>query len=84
MSRFIATHFGITLDEANKKLAKKIDEIFDLVIITGELNREILDKNITRAKKIILKDKSTIEELLAKETKEGDLVLFSNDAPNFI
>jgi len=70
--------------EANEKLAKKIDEIFDLVIITGELNREILDKNITRAKKIILKDKSTIEEILAKETKEGDLILFSNDAPNFI
>ena len=70
--------------EANEKLAKKIDEIFDLVIITGELNKDILDKNIKNSKKIILKDKSNIEELLAKETKEGDLILFSNDAPSFI
>ncbi len=71
-------------DEANEKLAKKIDKIFDLVIITGELNKDILDHNISNTKKIILKDKSKIQNLLAKETKAGDLILFSNDAPNFI
>ena len=69
--------------ETNISLAKEIDKIFDLVIITGELNSKILDRNIERAKKIILKDKSKLENLLAKETKEGDLILFSNDTPNF-
>ena len=70
--------------EANEKLAKEIDKIFDLVIITGELNSKILDENITKSKKIILKDKSKLETTLAKETKEGDLILFSNDTPNFL
>ncbi len=70
--------------EDNEKLAKKIDEIFDLVIITGKANAEILMQNIKNARKIILSDKSKMEELLAKETKAGDLILFSNDAPSFI
>ncbi len=71
-------------EEANKTLAKKIDDIFDIVIITGSLNKDILEKNITRAKKIILEDKSKMQEVLAKETTAGDLIIFSNDAPSFI
>ncbi len=71
-------------EKSNIKLAKLIDEVFDLVIITGSLNANILDENIKRAKKIILKDKSKIKEVLAQETKAGDLILFSNDAPTFI
>ena len=71
-------------EESNIKLAKIIDEIFDLVIITGSSNRAILDKFVQKPRKIILEDKSTIEDLLAKETKSGDLILFSNDAPTFI
>jgi len=70
--------------EANEKLAKKIDEVFDLVIITGKINKDILDKNIKRAKKIILNDKTKLQEVLAKNTKPGDLILFSNDAPSFM
>jgi len=70
--------------EANETLAKKIDEIFDIVIITGSLNKDILDKNITKAKKIILEDKSKLQDTLAKETASGDLIIFSNDAPSFI
>ena len=70
--------------EANQTLAKKIDEVFDIVIITGELNRTILEENITRTKKIILKDKTNLQDLLAKETTTGDLIIFSNDAPSFI
>ena len=69
--------------EANIKLSKKIDEVFDLVIITGELNSKILDENIQK-EKIILKDKSKLQDILAKNTKAGDLILFSNDAPSFI
>jgi len=70
--------------EDNEKLARKMDEVFDLVIITGKSNAEILASNIKRARKIILSDKSKLEEILAKETGAGDLILFSNDAPGFL
>jgi UDP-N-acetylmuramoyl-tripeptide--D-alanyl-D-alanine ligase len=70
--------------EANEILAKKIDEIFDIVIITGSLNQKILEDNITRAKKIVLKDKSKLQDILANQTMPGDLIIFSNDAPSFI
>lgn len=68
----------------NLRLAKSINSVFDLVIITGSLNREILDKNITKPKKIILTDKTELEKTLAEHTKADDLILFANDAPNFI
>ncbi len=71
-------------EETNIKLAKKIDEIFDLVIITGSTNAKILDSNIQNSKKILLKDKSNLEETLSQNTKAGDLILFSNDAPTFM
>lgn len=69
---------------ANTQLAKAIDEVFDVVIITGSLNLKVLSENIDEKKVIVLKDKSKMEETLAKETKVGDLILFANDAPNFI
>jgi UDP-N-acetylmuramoyl-tripeptide--D-alanyl-D-alanine ligase len=71
-------------EEANIELAKKIDEVFDIAIITGKLNAVTLATHIKRAKKIILNDKSKLEETLGKETRVGDLILFSNDAPSFI
>ncbi len=70
--------------EDNAKLAKKIDEVFDLVILTAKSNLDILIKNIKNTRKIVLSDKSRLEDILKKETKVGDLILFSNDAPNFI
>ncbi len=70
--------------EANIELAKKIDEVFDLVIITGKLNQKVLDQHIKKAEKIILKDKEKLQEVLASETNAGDLILFSNDAPTFM
>jgi len=70
--------------ETNTKLAKKIDEIFDTVIITGHTNSKILEENIKNAKKIILSDKEKLEFTLAQETMPGDLILFSNDAPTFM
>lgn len=71
-------------NEDNQKLAKKINEIFDLVIITGELNLEIFKENIDKEKIYILSDKSKMVEVLAKITRPKDLIIFSNDAPNFI
>lgn len=71
-------------EEANKALAQKIDEIFDLVMITGKANVKILDSYVTKAQKIIITDKSKLQEILAEHTKAGDVILFSNDAPSFI
>ncbi len=70
--------------EVNVRLALVINEIFDLVIITGEVNSQILDENIQKPRKIILKDKTKLESTIAQNTKEGDLILFSNDTPNFM
>jgi len=70
--------------EANEILAKQIDKVFDLVILTGKSNLELLSKNIKKAEKIILKDKSKMEEILKENTKIGDLILFSNDTPTFM
>ncbi len=71
-------------EEMNQKLAKKINEVFDIVIVTGALNRKVLCENIERPNKIYLADKSKLEDILAQNTKIGDLILFSNDAPSFI
>jgi UDP-N-acetylmuramoyl-tripeptide--D-alanyl-D-alanine ligase len=71
-------------DEANILLAKSINEKFDFVILTGSLNTHLFSANIDKEKVYILKDKSLMESILAKTTKSGDLILFANDAPNFI
>lgn len=68
----------------NETLAAKIDEIFDLAIITGELNSEVLQSKISPAKTIVLKDKRDLQRVLSENTHSGDLILFSNDAPSFI
>ncbi|MBL0686329.1 MAG: UDP-N-acetylmuramoyl-tripeptide--D-alanyl-D-alanine ligase [Sulfurospirillum sp.] len=70
--------------EANMELAKKIDDVFDLVILTGKKNLDILSKNIKKADKIIVKDKREIEKILSESTRKRDLILFSNDTPNFM
>lgn len=71
-------------EESNIKLAQAIDEVFDVAIITGELNSQILKSNMRRAQKIIIKDKSNIENILKSTTSSGDLILFANDAPSYI
>ncbi len=70
--------------EANEELAKKIDEVFDLVILTGKSNLVLLSKNIKKAEKIIVKDKREIEHILGESTQKGDLILFSNDTPTYM
>ncbi len=68
----------------NRLLAEKIDAVFDLVIITGKTNVTILNKSIQKAQKVILSDKSKLQDVLAEFTHKGDIILFSNDAPNFM
>ena len=70
-------------NDQNIKLAKKIDEVFDLAIITGDVNRDILNKNINIAK-IIVSNKKDLKSILSANTKIGDLILFSNDTPEYL
>ncbi|MBN2816454.1 MAG: UDP-N-acetylmuramoyl-tripeptide--D-alanyl-D-alanine ligase [Campylobacterales bacterium] len=70
--------------ELNLQLIEAINEVFDTVIVTGSLNAELFNKHLKVKNKTILADKSQLTQLLAKQTKEGDVILFANDAPNFI
>ena len=71
-------------DALNLKLIEAINEVFDIVIVTGALNAELFAKNLHVKNKIMLKDKSAMVDVLANQTKSGDIILFANDAPNFI
>lgn len=71
-------------DELNEKVAKRANEVFDLVIVTGDLNYEIFKKYIDSDKLLKLQSKSDMEKMLAEHTKSGDLILFANDAPSFV
>ena len=70
--------------ELNLKLIEAINEVFDIVIVTGKLNAELFEKNLKVPNKIMLSDKATMVDVLASQTKSGDIILFANDAPNFI
>lgn len=71
-------------DELNLQLINAINGVFDVAIVTGALNAELFDKNLNVKNKIMLADKSTLVDVLATQTKAGDIILFANDAPNFI
>ena len=71
-------------DELNLKLINAINEVFHIVIVTGSLNAELFNKNLKVKNKIMLADKSALTDVLANQTKAGDIILFANDAPNFI
>lgn len=70
--------------EANETLAKAINAVFDIAILTGELNLKVLSSHIHKPQKIILKEKGAIQELLKATLHEKDLILFANDAPSYI
>lgn len=83
--KIILTPGIIEADESqNIELGKKINAIFDLVILTNTINKNSLTKHINSEKLIILNDKSELQKILLEHTKAGDLILFSNDAPTFI
>jgi UDP-N-acetylmuramoyl-tripeptide--D-alanyl-D-alanine ligase len=71
-------------DELNLKLIEAINSVFDIAIVTGSLNADLFDKNLKVKNKIMLSDKSKMQEILISETRAGDIILFANDAPNFI
>ncbi len=75
----------VEADEAlNRQVAKRASEIFDLIIVTGDLNYPIFKEIVDSSKLYHLERKDRMEQMLAKLTQEGDLILFANDAPSFI
>ncbi len=71
-------------DELNIQLIESINDVFDLVIVTGKLNSDIFKKHLKVSNKIFLEDKTKLTDALATQTKSGDIILFANDAPSFI
>jgi UDP-N-acetylmuramoyl-tripeptide--D-alanyl-D-alanine ligase len=71
-------------EELNTELINAINSVFDIAIITGQLNAAQFDKELNVPEKIILTDKSQMETKLGEVTRAGDIILFANDAPNFI
>ncbi|WP_457608583.1 Mur ligase family protein [Nitratifractor sp.] len=75
----------VEADEAlNEKVARKAEEIFDRIVVTGDLNYAIFQRIVSPEKLRRLERKSQMEEMLAEETRPGDLILFANDAPSFV
>lgn len=71
-------------DELNIQLINAINDVFDIVIVTGSLNAELFKKHLDVKQKVMLADKTSLTAVLANQTKSGDIILFANDAPNFI
>ena len=71
-------------DELNLEFIEAVNKVFDIAIVTSSLNAELFEKNLTVPNTIILKDKTKLTELLGTQTRAGDIILFANDAPNFI
>ena len=71
-------------EELNLKLINAINEVFDIVIVTGSLNAELFNKHLDVKQKVMLADKTSLTAVLGNQTKSGDIILFANDAPNFI
>ena len=71
-------------DALNLQLINAINDVFDLVIVTGSLNAELFRKNLRVKQKVMLADKTSLTAVLGNQTKSGDIILFANDAPNFI
>jgi UDP-N-acetylmuramoyl-tripeptide--D-alanyl-D-alanine ligase len=71
-------------DEFNIQVAKKANEIFDLVVVTGDLNYDIFKEYVDKDKLLKLESKDKMQEMLIEQTRAGDLILFANDAPSFI
>ncbi len=71
-------------DELNEQVARKANDIFDLIVVTGELNYPIFKKFVDSDKLLKLEGKAQMETMLAEQTRVGDLILFANDAPSFV
>ncbi len=71
-------------DILNVQVAKRANEVFDVVVVTGDLNYAIFKEYVDPEKLVKLISKSQMEEMLVEQTIPGDLILFANDAPSFV
>jgi len=71
-------------DEFNIQVAQKANEIFDLVVVTGDLNYTVFKTYVDADKLVKLSSKAEMETMLIEQTRAGDLILFANDAPSFV
>jgi UDP-N-acetylmuramoyl-tripeptide--D-alanyl-D-alanine ligase len=71
-------------DALNEQVARHADEVFDVVVVTGDLNYAIFKQYVDPAKLVKLESKAQMEEMLVEQTRVGDLILFANDAPSFV
>ncbi|OQX50411.1 MAG: UDP-N-acetylmuramoylalanyl-D-glutamyl-2, 6-diaminopimelate--D-alanyl-D-alanine ligase [Epsilonproteobacteria bacterium 4484_20] len=71
-------------DELNVQVAKRANEVFDLVVVTGDLNYAIFKEHVAPEKLVKLTSKAEMESMLVEQTMPGDLILFANDAPSFV
>ena len=71
-------------DALNVQVAKRANEVFDIVVVTGDLNYAIFKEYVDAEKLVKLSSKAGMEEMLVEQTLPGDLILFANDAPSFV
>jgi len=71
-------------DDLNIQVAKRANEVFDVVVVTGELNYPIFKEYVDSDKLVKLANKREMEAMLVEQTRAGDLILFANDAPSFV
>ncbi|RRS30355.1 MAG: UDP-N-acetylmuramoylalanyl-D-glutamyl-2, 6-diaminopimelate--D-alanyl-D-alanine ligase [Epsilonproteobacteria bacterium (ex Lamellibrachia satsuma)] len=71
-------------DALNVQVAQKANEVFDLVVVTGDLNYAIFKEHVDADKLVKLASKAEMEKMLVEQTMPGDLILFANDAPSFV
>jgi len=71
-------------DALNIQVAKRANEVFDVVVVTGDLNYAIFKEHVNADKLVKLASKDEMENMLVEQTLPGDLILFANDAPSFV
>lgn len=71
-------------EELNSELIGGINAVFDVAIITGQLNAAQFERELNVKQVVMLADKSQMVKVLGEVTRPGDIILFANDAPNFI
>jgi len=71
-------------DALNVQVAQRVNEVFDVVVVTGDLNFSIFKEYVDPDKLVKLATKGEMEEMLVEQTRVGDLILFANDAPSFV
>ncbi|MDP3119661.1 MAG: Mur ligase family protein [Sulfuricurvum sp.] len=70
--------------ELNRELINAINGVFDIAIITGQLNAAQFESELKVNEVVMLADKAQLVKTLGEVTRAGDIILFANDAPNFI